>query len=122
MRHIIKLTGFAIICCLTAIVSAQVGTSVVDGTIRIPRDAVFGDAFVPAGSYELSLVEIDRETWFVLTKDGQEVVRDLAIEMSAREYPVQGLKTEVLRGEEYFRVRVRRGDKVYLIHFLLKRI
>ena len=105
---------------LTATVFAQEGNVVLEQNVLIPRDASFGDETLSRGTYRMSLTEISGEMWFVVKKGDQEVARDIAIELPASELPTQGLKTEILKGEEYFRVRVRRGDKVYLVHFLLK--
>lgn len=120
MRDLTKLRAFLITLCITTVAWGQAGKPIFQATIRVPRDAFSSDVLVQAGGYQLSLVELDRETWFALSKDGNEAVRDLAIEIPATGYSLQGLKSEVLRGEEYFRVRVRREDKVYLIHLLLK--
>jgi len=99
---------------------SQEGKVLIERTIRIPRDATFGDETLSRGSYRIALTDINGEKWFILKKGGKEVARDVAIEMPAKEVPTSGLKAEVLKGYEYYRVRVRQRDKVYLIHFLLK--
>lgn len=120
MRHLAKpivLFGLAL---LAAVALAQEGTVLVEQTVTLPRNATFGDETLARGSYRIALTDIDGEIWFVIKKSGQEVARDVAIEIPSRDLPTQGLQAEVLRGEEYYRVRVRRGDKVYLMHFLLE--
>jgi hypothetical protein len=99
---------------------AQEGKVIVERSITIPRDATFGDETLSRGSYRIALTDVDGEMWFVVKKSGKEVARDVSIEMENKDVPTSGVKAEVLKGEEYYRVRVRRGDKVYLIHFLLK--
>lgn len=120
MRHLVRSLALVVSCLLAASAIAQEGKVLYQRNIRIPRDATFGEETLRRGSYRLALTEIDGEKWFVLSKAGREVARDLAIEMPVGEIPTQGLQAEILKGEEYYRVRVRQGDKVYLIHFLLK--
>ncbi len=120
MRHLAKPIVFLGLAVLTVAAMAQEGNVLVEQTVTIPRDATFGDETLGRGSYVIALTDISGEMWFVIKKSGKEVARDVAIEMPSRDVPTQGVQAEVLRGEEYYRVRVRRGDKVYLIHFLLK--
>jgi hypothetical protein len=105
---------------LAASALAQEGQVLLERTVSLPRDASFGDETLGRGSYRIALTDISGEKWFVISKGGQEVARDVAIELPASELPTQGLQAEVLKGEEYYRVRVRQGDSVYLIHFLLR--
>lgn len=120
MRRLTKwFLSFVFIVCAT-VAFAQQGEVLVERTITLPREATFGDQTLTRGSYRIALTDIDGEKWFVLKKGDQEVARDVAIEMPVEEIPTQGLKAEILKGYEYYRVRVRQKDKVYLIHFLLK--
>ena len=120
MRHVAKAVLFVAIVCLVSTASAQEGKVLVERGFNLPRDASFGDQALGRGSYRIALTDINGEKWFVIKKGGKEVARDVAIEMPSSEIPTQGLKAEILKGEEYYRVRLRQGDKVYLIHFLLK--
>jgi hypothetical protein len=120
MRHLTKTLVVVLVVLFAGISFAQEGDVIVERSVRIPRDANFGDETLSRGSYRIALTDINGEKWFVIKKAGKEVARDMAIEMAAADIPTQGLKAEVLKGEEYYRVRVRQGDKVYLIHFLLK--
>ncbi len=102
----------------------------VERNITLPKNAIFGGEALARGTYRLALVEVatpqkiegagQSEVWFVIRKGGREIARDVAVELPASELPTRGVQTEILKGGEYFRVRVRRGDKVYLIHFLLE--
>jgi len=98
----------------------QEGKVLVARSIALPSECSFGDTTLAQGTYRIALTEVGAEKWFVLSKAGKEIARDVAIELPATELPTQGLKSELLKGKEYFRVRVGRGDKVYLVHFLLK--
>ena len=120
MRHLTKSLVVLGLVFFAAALYAQEGKVLVERNITIPRDSTFGDQTLARGSYRVALTDIDGEKWFVIKKSGKEVARDVAIEMPNKEVPTTGLKAEILKGEEYYRVRVRQGDKVYLIHFLLK--
>jgi hypothetical protein len=89
-------------------------------SFQLPQDCVFGDSTLARGSYRVALTEVGGEMWFVVSKGGKEVARDVAIELPASELPTQGMRGELLKGNEYYRVRAGRGDKVYLVHFLIK--
>ena len=103
-----------------ALAVAQEEDVLYQGTINLPRDVRFGDETVARGSYQIALTEADGDTWFVLSRSGQEVSRDLAIEWPANELPTQGMQSEILAGGEYFRVRVRQDSSVYFIHYLIQ--
>ena len=120
MRHLAKPLIFLVLVFLVVPVMAQEGKVIVERSITIPRDATFGNETLSRGSYRIALTDINSEMWFVVKKSGKEVARDVSIEMENKDVPTSGVKAEILKGEEYYRVRVRRGDKVYLIHFLLK--
>jgi hypothetical protein len=120
MRHLAKPLICLVLVFLVVPVMAQEGKVIVERSITIPRDATFGDETLTRGSYRIALTDISGEMWFVVKKGGEEVARDISIEMENKDVPTSGVKAEILKGEEYYRVRVRRGDKVYLIHFLLK--
>ena len=120
MRHLAKPMIFLALVFLVVPAMAQEGKVIVERSITIPRDATFGNETLSRGSYRIALTDINSEMWFVVKKSGKEVARDVSIEMENKDVPTSGVKAEILKGEEYYRVRVRRGDKVYLIHFLLK--
>ena len=120
MRHLAKPLIFLVLVFLVVPVMAQEGKVIVERSITIPRDATFGNETLSRGSYRIALTDINNEMWFVVKKSGKEVARDVSIEMENKDVPTSGVKAEILKGEEYYRVRIRRGDKVYLIHFLLK--
>jgi hypothetical protein len=120
MRHLAKPLICLVLVFLVVPVMAQEGKVIVERSITIPRDATFGNETLSRGSYRIALTDISGEMWFVVKKSGEEVARDVSIEMDNKDVPTSGVKAEILKGEEYYRVRVRRGDKVYLIHFLLK--
>ncbi len=120
MRHLAKaIVLFGWVLLATAAV-AQEGTVIIERTVTLPRDATFGDETLGRGSYRIALTDIDGEMWFVIKKGGKEVGRDVVIELPSREVPTEGIQGVVLKGEEYYRVAARRGDKVYLLYFLLK--
>jgi hypothetical protein len=99
---------------------AQEGNVLSQQNIRLPRDMDFGGQTLARGTYQVTLTEVDGEEWFVLKKGGTEAARDLAIKLPAKELPTQGWKAEFLTRGEYYRVRVRKDDTVYVIHFLIK--
>jgi hypothetical protein len=103
-----------------AMALGQEGKVLVARSITLPSDCSFGDATLAKGTYRIALTEVGTEKWFVLSKAGKEVARDIAVELPSSELPTTGLRAEMLKGNEYFRVRVGQGGKVYLVHFLLK--
>jgi len=120
MRHFVKPLVFSVVVLFAASALGQEGKVLLERNITLPRDATFGDETLGRGSYRIALTDINGEKWFVISKGETEVARDVALELPATELPTQGLKAEILRGEEYYRVRVRQADKVYLLHFLLR--
>ncbi len=120
MRHLVKLLAFLVVVLFTASALGQEGQVLFERTISIPRDATFGAETLSRGSYRIALTDINGEKWFIISKGETEVARDVALELPVTELPTQGMKAEILRGEEYYRVRVRQADKVYLLHFLLR--
>ena len=109
---------------VAALAVAQDGNVLFQGNINLPRNIDFGDETLTRGSYQIALTESAGDTWFVLSKSGQEVSSDLAIEWPANELPTQGMQSEILSGGvaggEFFRVRVRQGSSVYFIHYLIE--
>ncbi len=123
MRQFAKPLALTVMLLFCAIATAQEANVLFKGNIRLPRDIDFGDDTLARGSYQLALTEAKGEAWFVLSKSGKEVSKDIAIEWPAKELPTQGMQSEILPGDsgsEYFRVRVRKGNSVYFIHYLIK--
>ncbi len=123
MRQFAKPLALTVMLLFCAIATAQEANVLFKGNIRLPRDIDFGDDTLARGSYQLALTEAEGEAWFVLSKSGKEVSKDIAIEWPAKELPTQGMQSEILPGDsgsEYFRVRVRKGNSVYFIHYLIK--
>ena len=121
MSKLSKVLALVFVLSVAALAVAQQGNVLYQGNVNLPRDIKFGDQTVARGSYQIALTEADGDTWFVLSKSGQEVSRDLAIEWPANELPTQGMQSEILEGGEYFRLRVRHGNSVYFIHYLIAR-
>jgi len=115
----LALVSLLLVAALSATVAAQEGNVLYQGNINVPRDIQFGDQTVARGSYQIALTQAEGDVWFVLSKSGQEVSRDLAIEWPANELPTEGMQSEILAGGEYFRVRARQGSSVYFIHYLI---
>jgi hypothetical protein len=123
MRQFAKPLALTVMLLFCAIATAQEANVLFKGNIRLPRDIDFGDDTLARGGYQLALTEAEGEAWFVLSKSGKEVSKDIAIEWPAKELPTQGMQSEILPGDsgsEYFRVRVRKGNSVYFIHYLIK--
>ena len=123
MRQFAKPFALTVMLLFCAVATAQDANVLFKGDVRLPRDIDFSDHTLARGSYQLVLTEAEGEGWFVLSKSGKEVSKDIAIEWPAKELPTQGMQSEILPGDsgaEFFRVRVRKGDSVYFIHYLIK--
>ena len=123
MRPFARPLALTMMLLFCAAATAQDANVLFQGNIRLPRDITFGDETLARGSYQLALTEAEGETWFVLSKSGKEVSKDIAIEWPAKELPTTGMQSEILPGDtgaEYFRVRVRKGNSVYFIHYKIK--
>lgn len=117
--------------------SAQAGTAVNLGAIRIPR-AVKGDGkALPAGTYQVRVTETPAqplapgqtphyERWAEFMQGGRVVAREVVtivpasdIKQVAEQTPPRsgGYRAEVLRGNDYLRLWINRGGNHYLIHF-----
>ena len=122
MRQFAKPLALTVVLLFCAVATAQDANVLFKGNIRLPRDINFDDHTLARGTYQLVLTEAEGEAWFVLSKSGKEW-RDIAIEWPVKELPTQGIQSEIIPGEtggEYVRVRVRKGDSVYFIHYLIK--
>jgi hypothetical protein len=117
--------------------SAQAGTSVNLGAVRIPR-AVKGDGqALPAGTYQVRVTETPAsppapgqtpqyERWAEFMQGGKVVAREVVTIVPASDIkevaeqtppPSGGYRTEVLKGNDYLRLWINRGGNHYLIHF-----
>ena len=117
--------------------SAQAGTSVNLGSVRIPR-AVKGDGqALPAGTYQVRVTETPAsppaagqtpqyERWAEFSRGGKVVAREVVTIVPASDIkqvaeqtppPAGGYRAEVLKGNDYLRLWINRGGNHYLIHF-----
>ena len=117
--------------------SAQAGTSVNLGAVRIPR-AVKGDGqALPAGTYQVRVTETPAsppaagqtpqyERWAEFMRNGKVVAREVVTIVPASDIkqvaeqtppPAGGYRAEVLKGNDYLRLWINRGGNHYLIHF-----
>jgi hypothetical protein len=117
--------------------SAQAGTSVNLGAVRIPR-AVKGDGQpLPAGTYQVRVTETPAspqapgqtpqyERWAEFMRNGKTVAREVVTIVPASDIkqvaeqtppPSGGYRAEVLKGGDYLRLWINRGGNHYLIHF-----
>ena len=117
--------------------SAQAGTSVNLGAVRIPR-AVKGDGqALPAGTYQVRVTETPAsppaagqtpqyERWAEFMRNGKVVAREVVTIVPAGDIkqvaeqnppPAGGYRAEVLKGNDYLRLWINRGGNHYLIHF-----
>jgi hypothetical protein len=117
--------------------SAQAGTSVNLGSVRIPR-AVKGDGqALPAGTYQVRVTETPAsppaagqtpqyERWAEFMRGGKVVAREVVTIVPASDIkavaeqnppPSGGYRAEVLKGNDYLRLWINRGGNHYLIHF-----
>ena len=117
--------------------SAQTGSSVNLGAVRIPR-AVKGDGqALPAGTYQVRVTETPAsppapgqtpqyERWAEFMRNGKVVAREVVTIVPASDIkqvaeqtppPSGGYRAEVLKGNDYLRLWINRGGNHYLIHF-----
>jgi hypothetical protein len=117
--------------------SAQAGSAVNLGAVRIPR-AVKGDGQpLPAGTYQVRVTETPAmppapgqtpqyERWAEFMREGKVVAREVVTIVPASDIkqvaeqtppPSGGYRAEVLKGNDYLRLWINRGGNHYLIHF-----
>jgi hypothetical protein len=117
--------------------SAQAGSPVNLGAVRIPR-AVKGDGqALPAGTYQVRVTETPAsppaagqtpqyERWAEFMRNGKVVAREVVTIVPASDIkqvaeqtppPAGGYRAEVLKGNDYLRLWINRGGNHYLIHF-----
>ena len=113
---------------------------IVIGSVHIPRAAVANGANVPTGTYtlrisdELPTVPVgqspDAERWVEFVQNGKVVAKEMASlvtnevmakEVADRGMPKQGATwLQTLKGGDYYRVWVHKGDMHYLINLAIK--
>lgn len=95
------------------------------GSIRIPRAFVHGDTHYEAGIYRFALTEKDGAPWFhVQDAQGNLLFEEMGVvkeETAPRMRRAFRLRKEMLRGYEYYRVRVIQPDRWVMAYFLLKK-
>jgi hypothetical protein len=117
--------------------SAQAGSSVNLGAVRIPRDVKGDGKALPAGTYQVRVTETPAtpqaagqtpqyERWAEFTRNGKVVAREVVTIVPAGDIkqvaeqtppPAGGYRAEVLKGNDYLRLWINRGGNHYLIHF-----
>ena len=113
---------------------------IVIGSVHIPRAAVANGANVPTGTYtlrisdELPTVPVgqspDAERWVEFVQNGKVVAKemaslvtnaDMAAVVADRGMPKSGATwLQTLKGGDYYRVWVHKGDMHYLINLAIK--
>jgi hypothetical protein len=117
--------------------SAQAGSAVNLGEVRIPRAVKAGGEALPAGTYQVRVTETPAtpqaagqtpqyERWAEFMRNGKVVAREVVtivpsgdIKQVAEQTPppAGGYRTEVLKGNDYLRLWINRGGNHYLVHF-----
>ena len=122
----------------TAGVSAQ-STGASLGSVRVPRPVVANGEPLAAGTYVLRLTgdspapvkgqTLAESRWVEFVQDGHVRGREVATVLSGAEArtvlqdarPASGAsRTDVLKGGDYLRIWVNRGDTQYLVHLPIK--
>ncbi|HDP95830.1 MAG TPA: hypothetical protein ENN40_10795 [Candidatus Aminicenantes bacterium] len=95
------------------------------GNIHIPRAFVHGDTSYEAGVYRLVLTEKEGDPWFhVHDAQGNRLFEEMGVvktEAAPRMRRAFRLQREMLRGYEYYRVRVIQPHRWVMAYFLLKK-
>lgn len=117
--------------------SAQAGSAVNLGTVRIPRAVKADGQALPAGTYEVRVTETPAtpqaagqtpqyERWAEFMRNGKAVAREVVTVVPASDIkqvaeqtppPAGGYRAEVLKGNDYLRLWINRGGNHYLVHF-----
>jgi hypothetical protein len=117
--------------------SAQAGSAVNLGAVRIPRDVKGDGQALPAGTYQVRVTETlatpqaagqtpQYERWAEFMRNGKVVAREVVTVVPAGDIkqvaeqtppPAGGYRAEVLKGNDYLRLWINRGGNHYLIHF-----
>jgi hypothetical protein len=117
--------------------SAEAGSTVNLGTVRIPRAVKADGQALPAGTYQVRVTETPAapaaggqtphfERWAEFLRGGKVVGREVVTIVPNSEIkevaemtppPSGGSRAEVLKGGDYLRLWINRGGNHYLIHF-----
>ncbi|MDY0296936.1 MAG: hypothetical protein RB296_06420 [Acidobacteriota bacterium] len=95
------------------------------GNIRVPRAFVHGETSHDAGIYHLVLTDKEGIPWFqVQDRQGNLLFEEMGVVLTEavpgmrRAFRMRG---EMLRGYEFYRVRVTQPDRKVLAYFLLRK-
>ena len=117
--------------------SAQAGSSVNLGAVRLPRAVKADGQALAAGTYQVRVTETPAsppaagqtpqyERWLEFMRNGKVVGREVVTVVPAADIkqvaeqtppPSGGYRAEVLKGNDYLRLWINRGGNHYLIHF-----
>jgi len=124
MKTIIFFTIFVLLFpCLTVSQSQNVDISL--GKVYFPRPFVHAGKNYNKGIYWMVLTEKEKVPYFkVLTKDHELLFEEMAVTAPykgrAKKFKYR-VKKELLRGYEYFRVKVTKPDNLIMAYFLLEK-
>jgi hypothetical protein len=95
------------------------------GRVRIPKAFVHAGQDFQPGTYQMVLTQKDGVPTFVVSQKGREVFQELAVvkpntEDAAKHFKYR-IKKELLKEDEYFRVRVITPQQVVMAYFLIKK-
>ncbi len=115
--------------------SAPAVTGNVLATVRLPTAVTVGGSSLPAGTYELRLTgqhpdspagqPADAQEWIEFAVHGNVVAREIAEILRDDDLPpvgassqraAPGARVELLKGDEFVRISVKRDHDRYLIH------
>ena len=81
----------------------------------VQKDTVYN-----AGRYKVKVNEENGNYYFSLYKKGDLVLKELAV-MKPAEHPFKGVKKQILKGKEYFRIMFYHDKNLIMGYFLLKK-
>lgn len=94
------------------------------GNVRFPRAFVHGGNTYPAGVYHMTLTEKEGVAWFqVSDSKGSLLIEEMGVVIRKQSRTGKRgfrLRREMLRGYEYFRVRVIQPERWVMAYFLVK--
>ena len=117
-------------CCLAGLLALMivgicplVAQDVTLGTVRIPRAFVHGDVTHTAGVYRLVLTEKDGHPWFkVQDAQGNPLFEEMAVVKENKSPKMRRafrMKREILRGYEFYRIRVIQPERWVMAYLQL---
>ena len=105
MKKLVILSAFLFL----ALTSFTFGEDI--GTYRIPMKVRYADTVVEPGSYQIQIAKEADGPYIVLSKGGQVVAKDLAIELPANSTVTKPqVQISKLTGQDFLRVRIRSGN------------